>query len=222
VSAGRDALGQARGQLPGFRPACINTAWLRVNESTPLSVRGFYTQWNLCDSGRSDRLGLRGGVRRPHCVPTKRWYHFLPVSAIVVTSAVNHRRIGRARTWLESRLVAEEVLIIGASLDAANELARKVAEEKGAAFGWHRLKPTDPTSVVKFVCSENRLRQIVETSDPDSANKTFEASPGQSATIHGGSFLALLAPVRRQRSEHLRCCRKTLARMRLLWAPIKH
>ena len=61
------------------------------------------------------------------------------MSAIVVTSAVNHRRIDRARTWLESRLVAEEVLIIGVSLGAANELARKVAEEKGAAFGWHRV-----------------------------------------------------------------------------------
>src|SRR6201984_497678 len=61
------------------------------------------------------------------------------VGRAVVTSAVNHRRIGRARGWLESRLVAEEVLIIGASLDAANELARKVAEEKGAAFGWHRV-----------------------------------------------------------------------------------
>jgi ATP-dependent helicase/nuclease subunit B len=61
------------------------------------------------------------------------------VSAIVVTSAVNHRRIRRARAWLENRTPAEEVLIIGASLDAANELARKGAEEKGAAFGWHRL-----------------------------------------------------------------------------------
>jgi RecB family exonuclease len=61
------------------------------------------------------------------------------VSAIVATSAVNHRRIRRARVWLESRVAAEEVLIIGASLDAANELARRVAKEKGAAFGWHRL-----------------------------------------------------------------------------------
>jgi ATP-dependent helicase/nuclease subunit B len=61
------------------------------------------------------------------------------VSAIVATSAVNHRRIRRARAWLESRVPAEEVLIIGASLDAANELPRKVAEQKGAAFGWHRL-----------------------------------------------------------------------------------
>jgi ATP-dependent helicase/nuclease subunit B len=61
------------------------------------------------------------------------------MSAIVAISAVNHRRIRRARAWLESRVSAEEVLIIGASLDAANELARRVAQEKGAAFGWHRL-----------------------------------------------------------------------------------
>jgi ATP-dependent helicase/nuclease subunit B len=40
---------------------------------------------------------------------------------------------------LDSRALAEEVLIVGASLDAANELARRVAEEKGAAFDWHRL-----------------------------------------------------------------------------------
>jgi hypothetical protein len=32
---------------------------------------------------------------------------------------------------------------------------------------------------------------------PDSANKTFEARPGQPVTIQGRSFLALLAPVRR-------------------------
>jgi hypothetical protein len=57
-------------------------------------------------------------VRRPDCVRSKGWYHFSQVSAIAVTSAVNHRRIGRARTWLESRVVAEE---------------------KGAAFGWHRV-----------------------------------------------------------------------------------
>jgi hypothetical protein len=31
------------------------------------------------------------------------------------------------------------VLIIGASLDAANELARTVVQVRGAAFGWHRL-----------------------------------------------------------------------------------
>ena len=48
-------------------------------------------------------------------------------------------RIRRAEAWLESRNPDEELLIIGASLDAANELVRRVAKKKGAAFGWHRL-----------------------------------------------------------------------------------
>jgi ATP-dependent helicase/nuclease subunit B len=61
------------------------------------------------------------------------------MSAIAVISTVNRRRISRARAWLEGRVQAEEALIVGATLDAANELARKVAKEKGAAFGWHRL-----------------------------------------------------------------------------------
>jgi ATP-dependent helicase/nuclease subunit B len=56
-----------------------------------------------------------------------------------ITSSVSHRRIRRARAWLEARAAAEEVLIVGATLDAANELARGVAKQKAAAFGWHRL-----------------------------------------------------------------------------------
>ena len=52
------------------------------------------------------------------------------MSAIAVISTVNHRQIGRARAWLESRVQAEEVLVLGATLDAANELARKVAKRK--------------------------------------------------------------------------------------------
>jgi ATP-dependent helicase/nuclease subunit B len=61
------------------------------------------------------------------------------MGATVLISAVNRRRVGRARAWLEPRKPAEEVLIIGATLDAANELARGVVQDKGAAFGWHRL-----------------------------------------------------------------------------------
>ena len=61
----------------------------------------------------------------------------MSVNAIV--SAANDRRIRRAQAWLEGRAADEEVLIIGATLDGANELARKVGKKKGAAFGWHRL-----------------------------------------------------------------------------------
>jgi ATP-dependent helicase/nuclease subunit B len=61
------------------------------------------------------------------------------MSVHAVISSTGHRRIHCAQRWLENRAAAEEVLIVGATLDAANELARKVAEKKGAAFGWHRL-----------------------------------------------------------------------------------
>jgi hypothetical protein len=45
----------------------------------------------------------------------------------VLVSSMSHRRLARARAWLEARAPSEEVLIIGASLDAANELAREAA-----------------------------------------------------------------------------------------------
>ena len=61
------------------------------------------------------------------------------MSANAIVSAANDRRIRRARAWLEGRSAGEEVLIVGATPDAANELARSVATTKGAAFGWHRL-----------------------------------------------------------------------------------
>ena len=47
-----------------------------------------------------------------------------PLSATLLISAVNRRRIQRARAWLQSRSAGQEVLIIASSLDAANELAR--------------------------------------------------------------------------------------------------
>lgn len=55
------------------------------------------------------------------------------------TSSMSHRRIARARAWLKARDPAEELLIIGGSLDAANELARVVVQTSGSAFGWHRF-----------------------------------------------------------------------------------
>ena len=61
------------------------------------------------------------------------------MSAHAVISSTGHRRIHCAQRWVENRAAAEEVLIVGATLDAANELARKVAKKKGAAFGWHRV-----------------------------------------------------------------------------------
>ena len=61
------------------------------------------------------------------------------MTRIALISSANRHRIRQAEAWLESRAPAEEVVIVGATRDAANDLARKVAKKKGAAFGWHRL-----------------------------------------------------------------------------------
>src|SRR5262245_17377163 len=61
------------------------------------------------------------------------------MNATVVISAVNQRRIQRALNWLEGRVPDEEVLLVGATRDADNEVGRRVANQRGAAFGWHRL-----------------------------------------------------------------------------------
>jgi hypothetical protein len=58
------------------------------------------------------------------------------MSATAVTSVAHCRRLERARN---SRGQSKELLLVGATLDGANELARSVAKDKGVAFGWHRL-----------------------------------------------------------------------------------
>jgi hypothetical protein len=54
-------------------------------------------------------------------------------------SSISHLRHAAARAWIERWSPAEQVLLIGSSLDSANELVRQLAREKGAIFGWHRL-----------------------------------------------------------------------------------
>jgi ATP-dependent helicase/nuclease subunit B len=62
------------------------------------------------------------------------------MNATAFTSSMSHRRIARARAWLLARAPAKELLIIGASVDAANDLARGVVRtSSGGAFGWHRF-----------------------------------------------------------------------------------
>jgi ATP-dependent helicase/nuclease subunit B len=57
----------------------------------------------------------------------------------VVTSAASHYRVACGEDWLKARASAEEVLIIGATLGAANEIARSLVQTKGASFGYHRM-----------------------------------------------------------------------------------
>jgi hypothetical protein len=52
------------------------------------------------------------------------------MSYMAVTSSAARTRIRRAEAWLESRNPDEELLVIGASLDAANELVRRSPKRK--------------------------------------------------------------------------------------------
>ncbi|MBV8097360.1 MAG: PD-(D/E)XK nuclease family protein, partial [Acetobacteraceae bacterium] len=70
------------------------------------------------------------------------------MSVTLAISNTSQRRILRACEWLKSRKPAEEILIVGASRDAANELARRLAKEKGAAFGWHRFSLPQLAAVI--------------------------------------------------------------------------
>jgi RecB family exonuclease len=63
----------------------------------------------------------------------------MPMNATIVTSVANRRRLERASAWLEGRGQSEELLVVGATLDGAKELARVIAGSKCATFGWHRL-----------------------------------------------------------------------------------
>ena len=61
------------------------------------------------------------------------------MAIVAAISAANHERLLCAQEWLKTKRLAEEVVIIGATLGAANEIARNLVKEKRAAFGYHRL-----------------------------------------------------------------------------------
>ncbi len=56
----------------------------------------------------------------------------------LVVSPCTEHRLEVARAWLRECLPCEEVLIVGASADAASDLVRHAALDAGGVFGWHR------------------------------------------------------------------------------------
>ncbi len=61
-----------------------------------------------------------------------------PVQRALVTSPIASERLARAEGWLAGRPRGEEVLVVGASHEAATDLTRRVARQSGASFGWYR------------------------------------------------------------------------------------
>ena len=61
------------------------------------------------------------------------------MSPRLISAPAAEPRIAQARAWLEGHAPGEELLVVAANADAANELLRGVACQRGAAFGWHRI-----------------------------------------------------------------------------------
>jgi RecB family exonuclease len=58
---------------------------------------------------------------------------------VVVCSPIAGLRLERAEAWLAARAREARVTVVGASVEAANDITRQViAKGGGAAFGWHR------------------------------------------------------------------------------------
>jgi hypothetical protein len=63
------------------------------------------------------------------------------MSANAIISAVNHRRIRRARAWLEGRAAAEEVLIVGAPSMRPTSSRAALPKRKAPHSDWLTLSP---------------------------------------------------------------------------------
>ncbi len=57
----------------------------------------------------------------------------------VLGASAAQLRIARARVWLSERVAGEPVLVVAATVDAANDLVRNAASDQGACFGWYRF-----------------------------------------------------------------------------------
>ena len=65
-----------------------------------------------------------------------------PDDSWVFVSPSNQERLRRARRFLDDHAPGCEVLLVGASRSAADDLAREMAGERGATFGLHRFSFT--------------------------------------------------------------------------------
>ena len=57
----------------------------------------------------------------------------------IIISPRSAHRIARAHAWLAATPSAHEALIVASAIEAADDLAREVAEARGALVGVHRM-----------------------------------------------------------------------------------
>jgi ATP-dependent helicase/nuclease subunit B len=86
-------------------------------------------------------------------------------------------RLAKARAFVRERAVAGDVLLVGASRGAVDDLARSVARESGATMGLHRLSVTqlEARLAAPVLAAERLAPATYLGSEAVAARATFEA-----------------------------------------------
>src|ERR1700752_3185483 len=106
----------------------------------------------------------------------------------VVRSTAAASRLAQAAEFLESRPSFSEVVVVGASRGAADDLARAVAQRLGATFGILRFSLTELAARAAGQLFEGR-----RSAGTQASNEAMAARATFNATVAGE--LAYFAPV---------------------------
>src|ERR671915_616483 len=97
--------------------------------------------------------------------------------AFAIRSASASIRLHEARKFLDTFSPGTEVLLLGASRGAVDDLARSIALEKGATFGLHRLSFPQLAARLAAIelASRDRARATTLGHEALAMRATFEA-----------------------------------------------
>ncbi len=103
-----------------------------------------------------------------------------PVVGLYVSAAA-HERLARADAFLRDTSPAAEVLIVGATRGAADDLARRAVGPGGASFGWHRYSLIQLAArvAVRALAAERRLPASPLGAEAVSARAIFRVLAGR-------------------------------------------
>jgi RecB family exonuclease len=95
----------------------------------------------------------------------------------VVESAATELRVAEARAFVRASLTHSDLLLIGASRSAADDLARSVAAERGATFGLHRFSLVQLAArlAAPFLAADRRSPATSLGTEAVAARATFES-----------------------------------------------
>lgn len=100
-----------------------------------------------------------------------------PPAIRCVESAATEMRLAQARAFVRAKVAAGDVLLVGASRGAVDDLARSVAVECGATMGLHRLSVTQLAArlAAPLLAASRRAPATLLGAEAVAARATFEA-----------------------------------------------